>query len=151
MLFEVEVATDGQSASLSWHRAPIRNLRPDFSFLSDSCGFLDVGHPLWRENWSVICLYNCFWAFPEQSLSGPSHTELTTIFYTVSFETPPTWRARSPYLYPPGRGWPSYTPRHWVPFSPPLRLAGLRWRYSNPPPLWRYTCICICICIYISC
>jgi hypothetical protein len=31
----------------------------------------------------------------------------------------PTWRARSPYLYPPGTGWPSYTPRHWVPFSSP--------------------------------
>jgi hypothetical protein len=29
----------------------------------------------------------------------------------------PTWRARSPYLYPPGTGWPSYTQRHWVPFS----------------------------------
>jgi hypothetical protein len=31
-----------------------------------------------------------------------------------------TWRARPKYLYPPGTGWPSYTPRHWVPFpSPP--------------------------------
>jgi hypothetical protein len=27
---------------------------------------------------------------------------------------PPTWRARSPYLYPPGTGWPCYTPGHWV-------------------------------------
>jgi hypothetical protein len=35
------------------------------------------------------------------------------------FETPPTCRARSPYLYPPGTGWPRYTPRHWVPFSSP--------------------------------
>jgi hypothetical protein len=25
----------------------------------------------------------------------------------------------SPYLYPPGTGWPSYIPRHWVPFSSP--------------------------------
>jgi hypothetical protein len=24
---------------------------------------------------------------------------------------------RSPYLYPPGMGWPSYNPRHWFPFS----------------------------------
>jgi hypothetical protein len=29
----------------------------------------------------------------------------------------PTLRIRFPYLYPPGTGWPSYTPRHWVPFS----------------------------------
>jgi hypothetical protein len=24
------------------------------------------------------------------------------------------------YLYPPGTGWPSYTPGHWVPFPSPL-------------------------------
>jgi hypothetical protein len=30
---------------------------------------------------------------------------------------PPTWRARFPCLYPPGTGWPSYAPRHWVPVS----------------------------------
>jgi hypothetical protein len=35
-------------------------------------------------------------------------------------ETPSTWRARSPYLYPPGTGWASYTPGHWVPFPSPL-------------------------------
>jgi hypothetical protein len=39
--------------------------------------------------------------------------------YCLRFETPPTWRTRSPYLYPPGTGWPRYTPRHWVPFSSP--------------------------------
>jgi hypothetical protein len=42
-----------------------------------------------------------------------------TTFYCLKFETHPTWRARFPYLYPPGRGWPSYTPRHWAPFSSP--------------------------------
>jgi hypothetical protein len=39
---------------------------------------------------------------------------LMTIFYCLRFETPPTWRTRSLYLYPPGTGWPGYTPRHWV-------------------------------------
>jgi hypothetical protein len=34
-----------------------------------------------------------------------------TIFYCLRSETPPTCRARSPYLYPPGTGWSSYTPR----------------------------------------
>jgi hypothetical protein len=44
-----------------------------------------------------------------------------TIFKCLRFETPPTWRTMSPYLYPPGTGWPSYTPKHWVPFtSPPM-------------------------------
>jgi hypothetical protein len=36
--------------------------------------------------------------------------------YCLRFETPPTWRATSPYLYPPGTGWAGYTPRHWVSF-----------------------------------
>jgi hypothetical protein len=28
--------------------------------------------------------------------------------------------ARSPYFYPPGTRWPSYTPRHGVPFPSPF-------------------------------
>jgi hypothetical protein len=32
----------------------------------------------------------------------------------------PTWRARAPYKYPPGKGWYTYTPGHWVPFTSPL-------------------------------
>jgi hypothetical protein len=31
------------------------------------------------------------------------------VFYCLAFETPPTWRVRSPFSYHPGRGWPSYT------------------------------------------
>jgi hypothetical protein len=42
-----------------------------------------------------------------------------TTFYCLRFETPPTWTTRSLYLYPPGTGWPSYTPRHLVSFSSP--------------------------------
>jgi hypothetical protein len=41
-------------------------------------------------------------------------------YFTVSSETPPTWRARFPHLYPPGTEWPSYTLGHWVPFTSPL-------------------------------
>jgi hypothetical protein len=39
--------------------------------------------------------------------------------YCLRFKDPPTWRAMSSYLYPPGTGRSSYTPRHWVPFSSP--------------------------------
>jgi hypothetical protein len=46
--------------------------------------------------------------------SGPWRSSHARPYNTVSFETPPTWSARSPYLFPPGRGWPSYTPGHWV-------------------------------------
>jgi hypothetical protein len=39
------------------------------------------------------------------------------IFYWLRFEIPPTWRARSPYLYPPGTWWPGYTPGTGFPFA----------------------------------
>jgi hypothetical protein len=81
--------------------------------------------------WRVFCiclmtvthdliLYNCCWPSPAQSFSDPSPARLTTMFYCLRFETPPTWKTRSPYLYPPGAGWPSYTTRHWIPFPSPL-------------------------------
>jgi hypothetical protein len=51
--------------------------------------------------------------------SGLIPVGLMAIFYCLKFETPPTRRDRSPYLYPPGTGCPSYTPGHRVPFSSP--------------------------------
>jgi hypothetical protein len=53
------------------------------------------------------------------SFLGPSPAGLVTIFYCLRFETPSTWRVRSPYLYPPGTGWHSYTPGHCGPYSSP--------------------------------
>jgi hypothetical protein len=102
------------------------HLGPNTRFLlpSDSCMFVDVGCPLWWEDRSVV--YNCCWPSPAQSFSGPNPAGHMTIFYCLRFETPPSWRARSPYLYPPGAGWPSYIPRHWVPFlSPPMTRRAM--------------------------
>jgi hypothetical protein len=81
---EVDFATGGQSASSSWCWGP----SPDFCFLSDSCGFLDAGHPLSREDGSVIYSYNCFWSLPEQSLSCPSPAELVALFYCLIWDSP---------------------------------------------------------------
>jgi hypothetical protein len=53
--------------------------------LSDSCGFVDLGRPLWREDGSAVC--NCYWPSPEQSFSGPSPVGLVAIFYCLRFET----------------------------------------------------------------
>jgi hypothetical protein len=56
-----------------------------FLLLSDSCGFVDLRHPLWRENGSVV--YNCSWPSPAQSFSGPSPIGLVVIFYSLRSET----------------------------------------------------------------
>jgi hypothetical protein len=42
--------TDGPSVSLPWCRAP-----SDFSLCVDSCGFVFVSRPLWRDDGSVPC------------------------------------------------------------------------------------------------
>jgi hypothetical protein len=56
---------------------------------------------------------------------GDLSDERTGVPFTIaarSCQHSHSW-ARSPYLYPPGAGWPSYTPRHWVPFSFDLILV----------------------------
>jgi hypothetical protein len=105
-----------------------------FLWLWDSCCFLDVGRPLWREDGSVV--YNCCWSSSTQSFSGPSPAGLMTIFYDPRFETPTTWRTRSPSYIPQEKGGPVIPPGTGFPFLRLLRLAGLWWRCSNRPPHW---------------
>jgi hypothetical protein len=72
--------------------------------------------------------------FAVQSVNGPSSAEPVTILYFLIWDSSkpggpvPVFispRNRVTQLYPRGTGFP--LPRL-------LRLAGLRWRYSNPPP-----------------
>jgi hypothetical protein len=72
----------GQSVLVS-----VSHLEPITTFLSDDCGFLDVGHLLWREDGSVIYLYNCFWALPEQPPLSRSPSKLTVIFYCLIWDS----------------------------------------------------------------
>jgi hypothetical protein len=51
-------------------------------------------------------------------------------------QIPPTWGARSLYLYPPGTGWPSYTPRHSVPVSSPPRTRRATVEVFDPSYTW---------------
>jgi hypothetical protein len=57
-------------------------------------------------------------------------------YYGLRFETPPTWRARSPYIYPPRTEWPSYTPRHWVSFSSPPTTPRATVEVIDPASTW---------------
>jgi hypothetical protein len=88
-LLEVEISrsyvtSDGQSASLSWNKAPIWGLRPDFYYyLSVAVLFM----------WGVLsdertgsCL-QLLLVSPAQPFSGQSPVGLPTIFYCLRFET----------------------------------------------------------------
>jgi hypothetical protein len=64
-----------------------------------------------------VCRLQLLLVLVSAIILGSESRGLMTIFYCLRFDTPPTWRARWPYLYPPGTGWLSYILRHWVPFS----------------------------------
>jgi hypothetical protein len=51
-------------------------------------------------------------------------TGLVIVLSCIRFEIPPTCRARSLYVYPPGTGSPSCTPGHRVPVSSPTTLKA---------------------------
>jgi hypothetical protein len=91
--------------------------------LSEICGHVFVGRPVWREDGSAICSVITQWSESRKTRN-----------FTVSSETPPTWRARFPYLYPPGTGWPSYTPGHWVPFTSSLTTRRATVEIFEPSP-----------------
>jgi hypothetical protein len=40
------------------------------------------------------------------------------------------------FVYPPGTGWPSYTPRHWVPFSSPSTTRRATVELFEPASTW---------------
>jgi hypothetical protein len=83
---------------------PTRRNIPEDAILQ-LLSFLSAGNPLWREEGSVI-----FSAVAPRS--EPCRTHNHTLLFHLRF--------RSPFFYPPGIGWPSYTLKHWIPFSSPL-------------------------------
>jgi hypothetical protein len=87
------------------------------------------------RGWVCNLLYNCFWALPEQSLLGRSLTELTAIFYFLSHPRLPQPGGLGPRIYiPQEQSGPVLSSGTGFLFLSPLRLVGLWWRYSNPPP-----------------
>jgi hypothetical protein len=92
-----------------------------------------VAPSLTRER---VCnlLYNCFWALPEQSLLGRSPLR-THGHILLSYLRLPQPRGPGPRIYiPQEQGDPVITPGTGFPFCRLIQFAGLRWKYSNPPP-----------------
>jgi hypothetical protein len=134
-LSESELLYDWRfTANQSW-RQSFETQTSNFIFQLNTCSYSPYIKSSQTRGWA--CVYNCCWSSPAQSFSGPNPAGLMTIFYCLKFETPPTWRARSPYLYPPGTEWPGYNPRHWVPFwsTPTTRRAKVE--VFDPDFEWR--------------
>jgi hypothetical protein len=108
---------------------------------------LSLRNILSDEDGSVV--YNCYWSSPAQSFSDPIPTGLMTTFYCLRIEIHPTWRARSPYLYPPGTRRPGYTPRPWVPFSSPPTIRRATVEVFDPASTWDTSCTPLCALLYL--
>jgi hypothetical protein len=127
------IATDGQPASLFWCRVPYLGSMTRLLLLSHTCDLHVDGRLPWREDGSVIYSYNLL------SLSGPSPAELMTTFYCLywdhiwlSHTTLPQLGGPDSCIYTPQeQGGPVIPPGTGFPFCRLLRLARLRWRYSN--------------------
>jgi hypothetical protein len=99
------ITTDGQSASLSWNKAPIWGLRPDFYYCQTVAGLL-----IW------------------DTLSD----ERTRLSFKIA--AGPCQRSHS-RVRVPWDSWPYFTASgSRLLFRRLVRLAGLQWRYSTPPP-----------------
>jgi hypothetical protein len=68
----------GQSVLVwSTHLGP----KTRFLLLSHSYGFIHVGCPVWREDWSVV--YNCCWPQPAQSYLTPLNASSHFAFWVL--------------------------------------------------------------------
>jgi hypothetical protein len=117
--------------SSSWRQAPWDSRHSNSIFQLNTRGYcLYVTSPLIR-GW--VCRLHFLLGLVSTVISGTSPAGLMITFYCLTFETPVTQRARSPYLYPPGRWWPSYNPRHCVPFSStPMTRRATRGYLTRP-------------------
>jgi hypothetical protein len=88
-------------------RPPPRPTTGNFIFQLNTCDYSPYVTSSLTRGW--VCRLQLLLSSPAQSFSGPSPAGLMTTFYCLRYETPPTWRTRSLYLYPPGTGWPGYT------------------------------------------
>jgi hypothetical protein len=102
---EPYVTTDGQSTSLSWNIAPIWGVRPDFF-----CRRTVVGLLMW----------------------GALSDERTGLSFTIAAGS--RQRSHSRVRIPLDLDHIILSQIRDFPFGSLLRLAGLQWRYSTPPP-----------------
>jgi hypothetical protein len=99
--------------------------------LYEICGLVFVGRPLWQEDGSTICSVNTQWS---ESRRTCNHILLSHV------KLPQPEGSGSVFISPQNKV-ASYIPGHGVPFKSSLttrlsQLAGLRWRYSNPPRMY---------------
>jgi hypothetical protein len=86
-------------------------LLPVGMLLSETCGLVSVGRPLWREDGSIICSAITQWS---ESLRTRNHTLLSHL------RLPHPGGPGTRIYIPQEQSGPIKPPGHWVPFTSPL-------------------------------
>jgi hypothetical protein len=111
------VTIDGQSASLSWNKALVWGLRPEFYYCLQLrvCGGGTLSLTSGR-----VCRLQLLLALARAVFFRVRVPRYSSPCFAVSDSRLPQPGGPGPRIYiPPGAGWPSYTPRDRVPFSSP--------------------------------
>jgi hypothetical protein len=96
--------------------SPLR-LTPSIFFQLNTCGHSPYVTSSLRRGW--VCHLQLLLVLASAVILRSESRRTHDHILLSQIRDSPTRRARSPYLYSPWRGWPSYSPRHWVPFSSP--------------------------------
>jgi hypothetical protein len=94
--------------SSPWWQGPWVS-RPAIFFQLNTCFHSPYVTSSLMRGW--VCCLQLLLALASAVIFRSESRGLMTTFCCLKFETPQTWRIRFPYLYPPGTGWPSYTPQ----------------------------------------
>jgi hypothetical protein len=95
-----------------WFTAPrpLRLTTSNFIFQLNICGYSPYVTSSLTIGW--VCRLQLLLALARAVILGSESCEdHEHILLSQIQEPPPNWRARSPYLYAPGTGWPGYTPQ----------------------------------------
>jgi hypothetical protein len=85
---------------------PLRLTTSNFIFQLNTCFHSPYVTSSLMKGW--VCSLQILLALASAVILRSDSGGHVTTFYCLKFETPPTWRARSPYLYLLRTGWPSY-------------------------------------------
>jgi hypothetical protein len=103
--------TGGLPPIISFWRQAAWDSRPVFFFFQlNTFGYSPYVTSSLMRGW--VCRLQLLLGLASAVILSSESRGTMTIFYCLRFETPPTWRTRSPYLYPPWTGWPGYAPTH---------------------------------------
>jgi hypothetical protein len=98
--------------------------------------------------WGALSGERAFLKFAVQSLNVQKSCKTSNHTLLSHLRLPQPGGPGSSIYIPQEQGGPVIPPGTGFPLRRLLRLAGLRWRHSNPPPTWRARSLYVCI-LYI--